>query len=153
MARKIKASASLAVATDGDDILIGSNREDQPGDVLDGGAGNDYLDAFQGADTLTGGSGADTFKLHSWASSNVTYGVDTITDFSVAEGDVIDLSNISYYSGVDHMDVRDIMFADVELTPIAGGNELHVAVWEGDATWDVTMIVLGETPVESSFIF
>jgi len=26
-------------------------------------------------------------------------------------------------------------------------------VWEGDATWDVTMVVLGETPTESNFIF
>ena len=154
MARKLSkhdVSVTLAVAgTDGDDILIGSNDDTTGADTLNSGAGNDYLDGLQGADILTGGSGADTFKIHSWASSNLSTGVDTITDFEAV--DKIDLSNISVYSGADHMDVQAVDFSDITFEAITGGNILRVAVWEGDATWDVELVVLGETPDVSSFI-
>jgi hypothetical protein len=145
---------SLAIAgTDGNDTIIGSNRDDQPGDVLDGGAGNDYLDGLQGADTLIGGSGADTFKVHSWASSNVSTGVDTITDFESA--DVIDLTNLQHYSQADMAGAvsRAVNFGDVSLEPIAGGNILRVEVVAGDDRWNVTMNILGETPTEENFLF
>ena len=156
MARKVRLQLKL-IGTDGNDTLIGSNREDQPGDILEGGAGNDLLDAFQGADTMVGGSGADTFTIHSWASSNITYGVDTINDFSVSDGDQIDLSNIKIYSDADSDGVvetsRAVTFPDIELTPIPGGNNVRIAVWPGDDRWDVNIKCLGDTPVPASFIF
>ncbi len=67
---------------DGNDVLLGG-----PGnDVISGGNGNDTLVGGTGNDTLTGGSGLDRFVFNS-----PQEGVDTITDFSVAD-DLIVLS-------------------------------------------------------------
>lgn len=63
------------------DILIGN----AIGNKLDGGFGND---------TLTGGAGADHFVFSDG------YGSDIITDFSVAGGDIIDLSDLTGASGI-----------------------------------------------------
>ena len=62
---------------DGNDYLMG----DAGNDKLYGGAGNDYL---------IGGRGADQFTFDSFI---VSGSVDTIVDFSSAEGDVIALSS------------------------------------------------------------
>ena len=154
MARKSNkddVSVTFAVAgTDDDDVLNGRNDAD---DVLDGGAGNDYLDSFGGADTLIGGSGADTFKVHSWASSNLSAGVDTIMDFEAS--DKIDLTNLRHYSEADVLVAtsRPVEWGDITLIPIAGGNHMHVEVVAGDSRWDVDMDILGETPTVDSFIF
>jgi Ca2+-binding RTX toxin-like protein len=56
--------------------------------ILNGGAGDDTLAGGAGADTLTGGANADHFVFSDGG------GVDTITDFSTAQGDVIDLTGI-----------------------------------------------------------
>ncbi|MFN6516408.1 MAG: beta strand repeat-containing protein [Nostoc sp. CreGUA01] len=71
---------------DGNDSLIGGNGQD----LLVGGAGNDFLDGGKGDDNLTGGSGSDIFVLEKAA------GRDTITDFSLGEGDKIGLSGLSF---------------------------------------------------------
>jgi Ca2+-binding RTX toxin-like protein len=97
-----------------DDILIGGAEADilrghEGEDVLDGGAGNDTLiggvanvdedergdDFYTGNNTLTGGAGADHFVFEA-RDDFVKDGVyrDIITDFSGAEGDKIDLSQI-----------------------------------------------------------
>jgi len=66
-------------------------------DTLNGGAGNDTLIGGLGNDTLTGGLGADVFK---WTTSDlvapgdVSDNTDTITDFSIAQKDQIDLRDI-----------------------------------------------------------
>jgi RTX calcium-binding nonapeptide repeat (4 copies) len=136
----------------GNDHLIGSTGNDS----LDGGAGDDLLDGMGGADTLTGGAGADTFKIHSWAYSMDKNGErDTITDFEAS--DKIDLCNVSHYfdsNGDGTVDaVRDLTWADITLEPINGGNIMHVSVWEGDTTWDVGIVVLGETPTADDMLF
>ncbi len=69
----------------GNDHLYGGNG----GDTLYGNNGSDFLFGEAGHDTLTGGLGADTFVLALPASSS-----DTVKDFNVSEGDLIDLSNI-----------------------------------------------------------
>ena len=56
---------------------------------LDGGAGNDHLDGGYGSDTLTGGAGADTFTFASLLDGQ---NLDTITDFTAADGDKIALN-------------------------------------------------------------
>jgi Ca2+-binding RTX toxin-like protein len=58
-------------------------------DSITGGTGDDILVGGAGSDILTGGDGADIFV---WNSGDT--GVDTITDFNAAEGDVLDLADI-----------------------------------------------------------
>ncbi|WP_305076182.1 calcium-binding protein [Methylophilus sp. 14] len=66
-------------------------------DTLDGGAGNDTLIGGLGNDTLKGGLGADIFK---WTASDlvapgdVSGNTDTITDFSIAQKDQLDLRDL-----------------------------------------------------------
>ena len=77
---------------DFDDSFKGSKRAD----TIDGGAGNDVVRGLGGADTLAGGKGSDTFV---WQAKDVVFegqheGVDVITDFSVADRDVLDFSGM-----------------------------------------------------------
>lgn len=91
---------------DGNDTLIGSSKDDgiyggAGSDYLVGGAGNDVISGYlAGAgsratdpdnDTLTGGAGADTFLLGIDKSFYLGTGSATITDFSIAAGDKIQL--------------------------------------------------------------
>ncbi|NOS82965.1 MAG: tandem-95 repeat protein [Nitrospira sp.] len=62
-------------------------------DTIDGGDGNDILAGGADRDDLTGGAGADTFQYALVSDSTVTV-QDKINDFSVSEGDKIDLSQI-----------------------------------------------------------
>jgi Ca2+-binding RTX toxin-like protein len=55
---------------------------------------NDTLTASNGTSTLTGGGGADTFKVLSGGANT------TITDFSHAQGDKIDLSALTQFSSL-----------------------------------------------------
>ncbi len=63
-------------------------------DVLLGGNGNDLLVAGSGADTLNGGNGADVFKLTD------VHGTANIQDFSVKQGDIIDISNLLHGANI-----------------------------------------------------
>ncbi|MFF7706570.1 retention module-containing protein [Pseudomonas sp. NPDC007930] len=77
----------------GDDILFGQAGDD----TLIGGAGNDILIGGKGNDTLYGGTGADTFmwlKGDLNTSGGTNGGADLIKDFSKAEGDKIDISDL-----------------------------------------------------------
>ncbi len=90
---------------DGDDRLYGKNGADTLNggagndrlyggggfDTLFGGSGNDLFIDDEGEDRMTGGTGADRFIFYT--DSNVL-ARDTITDFSHAENDRIDLRNI-----------------------------------------------------------
>jgi hypothetical protein len=72
----------------GDDlphILLGGPSSD----VLTGGHAADFLHGDDGADTLTGGAAADTFVF-----TDSSTAVDTITDFTPAQGDIIDVSGL-----------------------------------------------------------
>ena len=72
-----------------DDELYGESGDDD----LYGGGGDDVLDGGGGADILTGGLGADTFVFAAG------HGTDTITDFTPAEADLIDLRALSGITG------------------------------------------------------
>ena len=74
----------------GDDSCNGGNGNDtvrggQGNDTLSGGAGADFVSGDRGDDTMTGGTGADSFHSSSDA------GIDRVLDFSVAEGDRVQL--------------------------------------------------------------
>lgn len=66
----------------GNDILKSLKGNDH----LDGGDGNDLLFGGDGKNTLTGGSGADAFIFETSLSGRQ---INTITDFSSAQGDVL----------------------------------------------------------------
>jgi hypothetical protein len=66
---------------DGDDVLRGGRGND----VVSGGRGQDWISGDFGDDTLTGGPDADTFHFAPG------YGNDLVTDFSIAEGDRVEL--------------------------------------------------------------
>ncbi len=96
------AGDDLLISGSGNDVLLGGAGNDtlQGGagaDVLNGGTGNDILIGGLGRDVLTGGPGADVFRFLSTDDLPAPHGrvgPETITDFSQAEGDRIDLSAI-----------------------------------------------------------
>ncbi|WP_263626428.1 calcium-binding protein [Novosphingobium percolationis] len=92
----------------GDDVIAGhggANRLEgnEGNDLLSGKAGNDTLIGGAGKDTLTGGTGKDYFVFDTAPTSR-----DTITDFSHAQGDTIQLSKAVFkgfaYTGALHAD-------------------------------------------------
>ncbi|MEB3332134.1 MAG: FG-GAP-like repeat-containing protein, partial [Synechococcaceae cyanobacterium] len=68
-------------------VLIGSSGNNR----LFGLGGADTLNGAAGSDTLSGGGGRDTFRFDT--TLNAATNRDTITDFSIDEGDVIQLEN------------------------------------------------------------
>jgi Ca2+-binding RTX toxin-like protein len=72
----------------GDDVVRGG----QSNDSLTGDAGNDFVSGDRGDDTMTGGLGADRFHSSSDA------GIDRVLDFSVAQGDRVQLDPGTTYA-------------------------------------------------------
>jgi len=72
----------------GNDIVRGG----QDNDVLSGGAGDDYVSGDKGSDTVTGGAGADIF--HTFGDA----GIDRVLDFSLAQGDRVQLDPGTQYT-------------------------------------------------------
>jgi len=80
----------------GSDTLIGGDGSDTLNggagtDSLIGGDGDDSLIGGVGTDTLTGGAGADRFA---YTANN--QGVDTITDFTIADGDLLAFTSAQF---------------------------------------------------------
>jgi Ca2+-binding RTX toxin-like protein len=71
----------------GDDTLLGGIGTD----TIQGNEGADLIESGQGADVLTGGAGADTFQ---YLVASLPAGTDKITDFSVADGDRLDIVDL-----------------------------------------------------------
>jgi ELWxxDGT repeat protein len=85
------AMADELYGRDGEDLLRGIGGDDR----LNGGDGDDTLNGGAGADVLFGGAGADLFAFTTLADSGPGFGSrDRILDFSMAEGDVMDLTAI-----------------------------------------------------------
>ena len=77
----------------GDDTLRGGTDADR----IFGDAGLDLIFGGRGKDRLTGGSEADTFVFRSAGdSTKQPIGRDVITDFSVDDGDLIDISGLRF---------------------------------------------------------
>ena len=92
---------------EGNDYLFGGHGTDG----INGGDGDDVIIGGSGYDFLSGGAGADSFR---WANivvgSEVALGVsgsngDSISDYSFADGDLIDLSSLNAT-----VDVTDLSF-------------------------------------------
>lgn len=89
----------LVLGHNGNDTLDGGDGNDvvnggAGNDIMTGGAGDDLLLGNWGVDTMTGGAGADSFVFKAGHSGSYEHLADTILDFSRAEGDLIDLSQI-----------------------------------------------------------
>lgn len=125
-------------ALEGDDLVFGG----ADNDTLRGGTGNDWLYGGQGNDKvygdagedalvggagndeLYGGAGADVFKwqLGDQGSASAP-AVDVVKDFSVAEGDVLDLRDLligEAHQGVDPGNLAD--YLDFNFEPGSGGS-------------------------------
>jgi Ca2+-binding RTX toxin-like protein len=99
--------ADLLYGGDGADTLYGKN-------------GNDTLEGGNGADNLYGESGADTFMFMAATAFNA---VDAVKDFSTAQNDNIDISDVldGYYThGVD------VLTDFVQITTNGSHSELRV---------------------------
>jgi len=96
----------LLFGDDGDDIVwgnlgadtcVGGNGNDQVrggqgDDWVFGGAGNDFVSGDRGNDTITGGTGADLFH------GSQDAGIDRVLDFSLSEGDRVQLDPGTTYT-------------------------------------------------------
>lgn len=110
----------------GDDLLSGGVGRDylngaSGDDTLDGGAGNDRLYLGAGNDLATGGADADRFVFRA---EDLDGSTDIITDFSVAEGDRLDLR------GLDINSDASVWFA----TNVTMTGEADVAITLGQDT-------------------
>ncbi|MES2728943.1 MAG: type I secretion C-terminal target domain-containing protein [Pseudomonadota bacterium] len=97
----------------GNDILYGGDGID----TLYGDIGNDTLVGDVGSDTLSGGRGADTFIFNALSMG----AMDTITDFTAAENDKIDLSELVSFDPLTES-IGDF----VRLTEQSGSSRLQV---------------------------
>lgn len=119
--------------TDAGETILGLGGKDK----IHAGAGNDIVNGGSGRDLLWGQTGADTFKF---GNKN---GMDDIKDFSLSDGDKIDLS------GVDAItDYGDLI-------------NNHLSTWQGDAYITISkgndILIIGvdvaELTSESNFVF
>ncbi|MEG3755583.1 VCBS domain-containing protein, partial [Psychromonas arctica] len=124
----------------GDDTIFGG---DYASDVLFGGDGDDLLTGgIGGGDILTGGDGADTFI---WGDAD-TYGSDSITDFNVAEGDKLDLSDLLQGETEDSLgQYFDISFDGTDTTISVSSNDINE---NPNNTYKGTTIVLEDTQLD-----
>lgn len=97
-------------------ITVAINGQDGVDDIIKGTNGNDTIDAGTGKDTLTGGAGADTFVFAAGDSSATV--VDSITDFSIAQFDVLDFGATYAVAGdtAASVDVKSVVTGATELT-------------------------------------
>ena len=90
--------------------------------IMNGAAGDDTLFGGLGNDSLTGSVGADTFK---WSladkGSNGAPSVDTITDFTLLQNDVLDLRDLLV--GENSSNLLDY----IDITTNAGNTEIHIS--------------------------
>ncbi|KJY81579.1 hypothetical protein TW81_17885, partial [Vibrio galatheae] len=92
----------------GDDLLDGGKGND----TLYGQGGEDTLIGGEGSDVLSGGDGADIFK---WLDLHLDGSTDVVKDFSVSQGDKIDLTDIfSDATDQEAIDILDSIAASAE---------------------------------------
>lgn len=82
----------------GDDTVVGSSGDD----AIFGAGGNDNLAGGGGSDYLKGGEGSDTFTF-----SPEDTGIDRVADFSVDEGDQLDLTAYAEAGNVSGWSLTD----------------------------------------------
>jgi Ca2+-binding RTX toxin-like protein len=130
---------------DGNDILFGQEGDD----VLNGGIGNDIISGGSGDNMVTGGTGSDTFLFLQGG------GHDTIADYSNAESDRLDISDLltgsAYTPGVSSVDdfvridhVTGQVFVDNTGTGTFGADNV-VATLNGIGAVDTINVILSDS--------
>lgn len=168
-------SAISGTGNDGDNVLYGNvaanrlvglaGRDTIYGgggaDTLHGGDGADFLHGGAGADTLAGDAGADKFDFDSIAESGRDATArDLILDFTLAQGDRIDLATIDANSTVAgnqafaFIGTRAFSGVSGELRYVAAasvsGTTLIEADINGDRSADMTIGLSGRIDLTSS---
>ncbi len=94
-------AANRLYGRDGDDTISGGFGND----ILYGELGDDTLSGGVGLDTLYGGDGADYFHFD----GSALFEVDVVRDYSLSQGDVIDVADVltGYTPGTD--DINDFL--------------------------------------------
>ncbi|HEX7948589.1 MAG TPA: 1,3-beta-glucanase, partial [Phenylobacterium sp.] len=106
--------ADTCVAGDGADIVRGG----QDNDLVFGGAGSDFVSGDRGDDTMYGGAGADNF--HTFGDA----GIDRVMDFSIADGDRVQLDPGTQYTVAQ-------VGGDTVISMVGGGQMTLVGVAMG----------------------
>jgi Ca2+-binding RTX toxin-like protein len=142
--------ADMLDGGDDNDTLVGGVGSD----TLLGGAGNDVLKGGRGNNILTGGLGADTFLFTKMDSLRV----DTVTDFSRAELDLMRLDPLDADLSTQADDAFNFV-GYVEFSGMAGelraldlgGTQRVQGDVDGDGVADFTIDIVGTTPVEADW--
>ena len=153
-AEKITAQGVLSqmvVGDSGSDTLVGG-----PGnDTLVGGAGNDYLTGSAGNNILIGGTGADQFVFSKTYPTSGS--MDTIADFSHAQGDKINVHSIDANIATTQDD--DFKFIGTQAFDhtagelryyVSGGDAYVQGDVNGDGVPDFTIKLMGVTSLVSA---
>jgi Ca2+-binding RTX toxin-like protein len=125
------------------DILTGTIKADS----LSALAGNDTLIGGAGSDKLTGGKGADTFSFSNsdFFTENATGDLvfnktaDTITDFKLIEGDVLDfgdLGDLSFYATL-----KDAIAEESSLFYVKGSGKIYFNTDTTNEKYTATTII------------
>ena len=124
---------------EGDDVLLGGEGDD----ILLGGEGADMLIGGEGADTLTGGTGADTFVF------GEDSGDDTITDFSLTDGDKIHLATLA--QTITWAQLQSKITTVTDVNNVVTGLKIDLSDW-GGGTITLTGITSVSDLTEDMFV-
>ncbi|WP_345014653.1 type I secretion C-terminal target domain-containing protein, partial [Pseudaeromonas paramecii] len=138
---------------DGGDELTGGGASDSlygdgGNDILVGGAGDDLLVGGTGSDTLTGGDGADQFV---WLAGDLSAGsgnLDHVTDFSVTQGDTLDLSALLDAASGASLSVSKADDGSIQLTVQEEGSTSPVQQIQLDGVGYADITGMGDSSAE-----
>ncbi|WP_095011888.1 calcium-binding protein [Tsuneonella mangrovi] len=155
------AGDDIAYGGTGNDGVYGGGGNDQVfggvgDDIVNGQAGDDFIDGGAGRDILVGGTGMDTFIFDDSSLSADTALTDRITDFTSADGDLIDLSHIDADVGT----AGDQAFTWIDGAAFSGhagelraeivGNTTYVyGDTNGDGTADFALLLTGQLALQA----
>jgi VCBS repeat-containing protein len=150
---------NIIYGSSGDDILTGGGAEDEiygrgGDDVLVGGAGDDIVIGGDGDDQLNGDSGADRFVIRS-----VDEGVDSITDYSNNESDVLDISDLLTGFDPNNDALSDFVSitsdgadATVAVDPSGAGSYTDIALLSNITAGTLVTIQISEDTTETLIV-
>ena len=156
-------SANILIGLLGDDTINGAGGSDSVYggnglDKLGGDGGNDLLAGGRADDLLSGGRGADTFVFEAiWDYNRLLQryvnnaGVDTVTDFSRAQGDHIQMAAGTTFIGGAAFNALGAAEVRVD---VAGTTQTLSYDVNGDGVTDGTLLVQSSTALAASdFLF